>query len=90
MTDRKPANVAASVRQRLLNRAKAGGRVFQELATLYVMERFLYRLGRSHHAEHFVLNGGLMTLTWAGEHARLTRDIDLLGQLVADIEDRLT
>jgi hypothetical protein len=90
VTDRKPANVAASVRQRLLNRAKAGGRVFQELATLYVMERFLYRLGRSHHAEHFVLNGGLMTLTWAGEHARLTRDIDLLGQLVADIEDRLT
>ena len=25
--------------------------------------------------EHFVLKGGLMTLTWAGEHARVTRDI---------------
>ena len=78
MTDRKLTNVAASVRQRLLNRAKAEGRVFQELATLYVMERFLYRLGRSLYAEQFVLKGGLMTLTWAGEHARLTRDIDLL------------
>ena len=32
MTDRKLTNVAASVRQRLLNRAKAEGRVFQEQA----------------------------------------------------------
>ncbi len=79
MTARKLTNVAASVRQRLLNRARAEGRVFQELATLYVMERFLYRLGRSEHAESFVLKGGLMTLTWADEHARVTRDIDLLG-----------
>ena len=80
MTDRKPTHIAASVRQRLLNRARAEGRVFQELATLYAMERFLYRLGRSPHAERFVLKGGLMTLTWAGEYARLTRDIDLLGR----------
>ncbi|MCB9779182.1 MAG: nucleotidyl transferase AbiEii/AbiGii toxin family protein [Alphaproteobacteria bacterium] len=86
MTDRRLTNVAASVRQRLLNRAKAEGRVFQELATLYVMERFLYRLGRSPHAEHFVLKGGLMTLTWAGEHARLTRDIDLLGRGASTVD----
>lgn len=79
MTDRKLTNIAASVRQRLLNCARAEGRAFQELATLYAMERFLFRLGRSVHAEHFVLKGGLMTLTWAGEYGRLTRDIDLLG-----------
>jgi hypothetical protein len=72
-------NIAASVRQRLLNRARAEGRAFQQLATLYAMERFLYRLGRSAHADRFVLKGGLMTLTWAGEYARVTRDIDLLG-----------
>ena len=72
-------NVAASVRQRLQNRARAEGRAFQELATLYAMERFLFRLGRSDHADCFVLKGGLMTLTWAGEYARITRDIDLLG-----------
>lgn len=79
MTRRKLTNVAASVRQRLLDRARAEGRVFQELATLYAMERFLFRLGRSTLAHRFVLKGGLMTLTWAGEHARVTRDIDLLG-----------
>lgn len=77
--DRTPSNVAASVRQRLLNRARDEGTVFQELATLYVMERFLFRLGRSRHAARFVLKGGLMTLLWAGEYRRVTRDIDLLG-----------
>ena len=49
MTLRPPTNVAASVRQHLLNRARAEGRAFQELATLYAMERFLFRLGRSDH-----------------------------------------
>jgi hypothetical protein len=79
VTERKLANVAASVRQRLLNRARHEGRPLQELATLYAMERFLFRLGRSSHADRFVLKGGLMTLTWAREYARVTRDIDLLG-----------
>ena len=86
MTDRPLTNVAASVRQRLLNRARAEGRAFQELATLYAMERFLYRLGRSPHAERFVLKGGLMTLTWAGEYGRVTRDIDLLGRGANSVE----
>lgn len=80
MTDRKLTNVAACVRRRLLNRARAEGRAFQELAVLFAMERFLFRLGRSPHAERFVLKGGLPTLTWAGEYARVTRDIDLLGR----------
>jgi predicted nucleotidyltransferase component of viral defense system len=79
MTERTLTNVSASVRQRLLNQAREQGRVFQELATLYAMERFLFRLGRSPHAAQFVLKGGLMTFTWAGEHGRVTRDIDLLG-----------
>lgn len=86
MTDRKPTHLAASVRQRLLNRARAEGRPFQELATHFAMERFLFRLGRSPHADRFVLKGGLMTLTWAGEHARVTRDIDLLGWGVNSVE----
>lgn len=80
MSQRKVTHVAASVRQRLLNRARAEGRAFQELAMLFAMERFLFRLGQSAHAERFVLKGGLMTITWAGEYARLTRDIDLLGR----------
>ena len=79
MTEKKK-NVATSVRQRLLNQARAEGRVFQELATLYAMERFLFRLAASSQVDRFVLKGGLMTLTWAGEFARITRDIDLLAR----------
>lgn len=36
-------DVAASVRQRLLNRARATNRPFQELLQYFAMERFLYR-----------------------------------------------
>ena len=52
---KKVTNVAASVHARLLNRAKAEGRTFEELLQYYVMERFLYRLSRSGHADRFVL-----------------------------------
>jgi len=84
--------VGASVRARLLNRARAEGRVFQELATLYAMERFLYRLGRSDEVENFILKGGFTVALWAGEQARVTRDIDLLGRgssSVAEVVERI-
>ena len=39
-----PKNIAVSVRQRLLNRARSEKRPFNELLQYYAMERFLYRL----------------------------------------------
>jgi hypothetical protein len=48
-------NVAASVHQRLLNRARSGGRPLDELLHYFVLERFLYRLGRSPHAGRMCL-----------------------------------
>jgi hypothetical protein len=53
-------NIPASVRQRLLNRAKTDRRPFNELLQYYVMERFLYRFSLSPHADRFVLKGALM------------------------------
>lgn len=53
-------NVAASVHARLLNHARAAGRPFNELLQYFAMERFLYRLSRSEHADRFVLKGALM------------------------------
>ena len=38
-------NVAASVHQRLLNRARVEHRPFGELLQYFALERFLYRLG---------------------------------------------
>ncbi|HNT28191.1 MAG TPA: nucleotidyl transferase AbiEii/AbiGii toxin family protein [bacterium] len=74
-------NLAASVRQRLLNKAREGNRSFQEIAQSYLMERFLYRLSRSSQKENFVLKGALMLRVWQAPEARATMDIDLLGRV---------
>ena len=79
MTERQPTNLGASIRQRLLNRARATGRSHQELAVLFAIDRLLFRLGSSPFASDFVLKGGLMNLVWVGDSARPTRDLDLLG-----------
>ncbi len=50
-------NVAASVRARLTNRARADDRPFQELLQYYRLERFLYRLSKSDYRDRFVLKG---------------------------------
>lgn len=73
-------NVAASVRQRLLNRAKGDKRPFNELLQYYAMERFLYRLSRSPHADCFILKGALMLRVWRSPEFRPTMDIDMLGR----------
>ncbi len=57
-------NMGASVRQRLLNHAKASGRPFAEVLQYYAMERFLYRLSVSPHVETFTLKGALLPTAW--------------------------
>ena len=92
-----PKNMSASVRQRLLNRAKRDRRPFNELLQYHAMERFLYRLSQSAHAERFVLKGALMLRVWRSPELRPTMDIDMLGRtsneeadIVAQIRDILT
>lgn len=89
-------NVAASVRQRLLNRARSDKRPFNELLQYYAMERFLYRLSRSDHAGSFILKGALMLRVWRAPEFRPTMDIDVLGRtsndeasIIAQIRDIL-
>jgi predicted nucleotidyltransferase component of viral defense system len=52
----------------------------------FVLERFLYRLGRSQYRDQFVLKGALMLAAWNAPWSRPTRDIDLLGRLNNDVE----
>jgi predicted nucleotidyltransferase component of viral defense system len=75
----KPRNVGASVRQRLLNLARASGQPLEQLLTRYALERLLHRLSLSTHRERFVLKGALLLTTWFHEPHRATRDLDLLG-----------
>lgn len=78
MNTRPLKNVPASIRQRLLNKAKADNRPFNELLQYYAMERFLYRLAQSQHAYRFVLKGALLLRTWRSSETRPTMDIDML------------
>lgn len=72
-------DVAASVRQKILNQSRSRGEDFQLLLTRYALERFLYRLSRSVHRDRFVLKGAMLFTLWEGDLHRITRDVDLLG-----------
>lgn len=72
-------NLAAPVRVRLLNRARATGRPFDILLTQFIHERLLYRLSVSPYADRFALKGAMLLATWLPDTARGTRNLDLLG-----------
>jgi hypothetical protein len=80
MTRKGPSNLAASVRQRLMNAARQRGEDFQLVLTRYLIERLLYRLARSPHAQRFLLKGAMLFTLWTGRTHRPTRDLDLLGR----------
>jgi predicted nucleotidyltransferase component of viral defense system len=79
LKDRKPKNIAASVRQKLSNLSRETGEDFQLLLTRYAIERLLYRLSKSSHANRFVLKGAMLFALWTGKMHRPTRDLDLLS-----------
>lgn len=74
-----PTNIAASVRQRLLNLARSEGSDFQILLVVFSLERLIYRLSKSAHRDRFVLKGGMLVTLWTTDPGRFTRDIDFLA-----------
>jgi predicted nucleotidyltransferase component of viral defense system len=79
-------NVAASVRQRLLNIAHRTGDDFGLVLTRYAMERLLYRLSRSKYRDQFILKGAMLFQVWTHQPHRPTRDLDLLGRGDSSLE----
>lgn len=77
---------AASVRARLLNLARAQNVDFNQVLVRFALERMLFRLGQSPHAERFLLKGALLFTLWYGMPHRATRDADLLGFGASDLE----
>ena len=73
------ANLAASVRQKLLNHARQNKRNFNEVLVAFGLERLIFRLAISPYNDMFVLKGGILIALWTKENARFTRDIDFLG-----------
>lgn len=80
-------NRAASVRARLLNRARADKMDFNLILTRYSLERLLYRLSVSSWADQFLLKGALLFDLWFDQPHRPTRDIDLLGFGPSELDD---
>ncbi len=76
---KKPRDVGASVRARLLNLARQKGQALDLLLTRYAIERLLHRLSISPHRDRFVLKGAMLMTTWFDDSHRPTRDVDLLG-----------
>jgi predicted nucleotidyltransferase component of viral defense system len=79
MSTKAVSNRAASVRTRLLNLSREQQTDFNQILVRYALERLLYRIGVSQHADSFLLKGALLfTLRYDMPH-RPTRDADLLG-----------
>jgi predicted nucleotidyltransferase component of viral defense system len=54
--------------------------------TRYALERLLYRLGQSKYHDQFLLKGAMLFAVWGGEPHRPTRDVDLLGFGMSDLQ----
>ena len=72
-------NLAASVRQRLLNIARERNEDFGLVLTKYGLERILFRLSHSRHRDVFILKGALLFELWTEQGYRPTRDVDFLA-----------
>lgn len=73
------ASRIASIRQRLLDRARMRGEDFQLVLDRFAVERLLYRLSISPHHDQFLLKGALLFALWFDAPHRPTRDADFLG-----------
>ena len=80
-----PSNIAASIRARLLNKARTEKLDYNLLLTRYALERMLYRLSISEQRDQFLLKGALLFDLWFDVPHRPTHDADFLGSGSAEI-----
>ena len=76
-----------SVLDRLLNLSRKNREDYNLVLTRYGIERLLYRLSLTRHADRFALKGAMLFMLWMNQDYRPTRDIDLLG--FGEIDQRL-
>lgn len=81
MTPRQISNIPASVRGRLVNRARAQGESFDQTLLYFAIERFLFRLSRTEWGDRLVVKGATMLRARGTPLGRPTRDIDFFGSI---------
>lgn len=79
-----------SIKDKLKNVAKENFRLYQELLTVYALERSLFRIGKSKYRENFTLKGGIFLYALYGkDYPRSTSDIDLRADKVNGTQESL-
>jgi len=79
-----------SIKDKLKNVAKENFRLYQELLTVYALERSLFRLGKSKYRENFTLKGGIFLYALYGkDYPRSTSDIDLRADKVNGTQESI-
>ncbi|MEB2284740.1 MAG: hypothetical protein B6D46_13445 [Polyangiaceae bacterium UTPRO1] len=78
------SDVAASVRARLLNQARARGEEFERTLARFAGERLLFRLGACAARDRCILKGAALLAVWMPDPYRATRDVDVLASGATD------
>lgn len=79
MNQSQTKNIPVSIRNRLLNLAREQKIEFGNLLVHYAIERILFRMTISEHADQFYLKGATLFSVWSQQPHRPTQDIDFLA-----------
>jgi hypothetical protein len=82
-----PKNLPASVKARLLALAQRRDESYNLLVVRFGVERLLYRLSQSRHADRFLLKGAMLFVLWDEKAPRPTQDVDFLAFGPTELED---
>ncbi len=67
-----------SIKDKLNNLARKSSKLYQEVLTVYALERTIYRLSKSKYKDNFTLKGGIFLYAiYNKDYPRSTTDIDL-------------
>ena len=90
MPEKKVTNIAASVKEKLMNYSKSNSLLFNSVLLQFLQERLLHRISKSVYVNNFTLKGALLFLAHNISRLRPTQDIDLLGNSLPNEVDDLT
>ena len=76
-----------SIKDKLKNIARENHRIYQEVLTVYALERTIYRISKSDFKENFTLKGGIFLYAlYDKNYPRSTTDIDLRADRISSDE----
>ena len=79
-----------SIKDKLKNIARNNNRLYQEVLTVFALERTIYRISISEYRENFTLKGGIFLYAlYEKNYPRSTADIDLMAEKINGSENSM-